>query len=83
MYNAFIHMENNMKYFLILFLMLGINKVVLAEPSNSSKSVSTVEKAKCLDLGKKVIFEDKKLTIKDSEYWEKVCNKTKRDPKDK
>lgn len=75
-----------MKYFLILFLMLGVNEVVLAEPSNvskSPKSVSTIEKDKCLDLGKKVIFENKRLTVKDSEYWEKVCNKTKRDPKDK
>lgn len=75
-----------MKYVMLVLLMaLNINTVLAEEIGNrdinSSKQSTT--KDKCLELGKKVVFENKKLTPKESDYWEKVCNKIKRDTKDK
>lgn len=79
-----------MKYIILTILMfVSVENVFASEIASSPQAVKQSKKIeiksnedKCLDLGKKVIFENKQLTAKESDYWEKFCNKIKRDPKD-
>lgn len=71
-----------MKYLVTLLIVLTFNSAWAIEKSTQEQP-KPIKEDKCLKLGEKVVFENKKLTKQESTYWENVCNKTKRDPKDK